>query len=134
MRFQELEGEFSHEHSCYAKRSHHSRCTPQACSFRDNLPELKQLGVDNCYGLSTQDSDYQKEVQDRLRLPYDLLSDHKLEFQTALKLPTFEWEGKKVIRRMCLAIEGGKVIRCWYPIFPPDANVHEVITWLKERK
>jgi len=106
-------------------------CTPQACSFRDNLPELKQLGVDNIYGLSTQDSDYQKEVQARLHLTYDLLSDCELKFQSALSLPTFEWEGKKVIKRMCLAIEGGKVIKYWYPIFPPDANVYEVITWLK---
>ena len=111
-----------------------TRCTPQACSFRDNLPTLKQLGVENCYGLSTQDSDYQKEAQERLHLPYDLLSDHKLELQAGLKLPTFEWEGKKVIKRMCLAIEGGKVLKYWYPIYPPDANVHEVISWLKESR
>lgn len=109
-------------------------CTPQACSFRDNLAELKQLGVNTCYGLSTQESDYQKEVQARLHLSYDLLSDHRLEFQSALKLPTFEWQGKTLIRRMCLAIEGGKVVKHWYPIFPPDANIHEIINWLKERE
>jgi peroxiredoxin len=95
---------------------------------------LKQLGVESCYGLSTQDSDYQEEVRNRLHLPYDLLSDNQLEFQSALKLPTFEWQGKKVIRRMCFAIEGGEIVHCWYPIFPPDANVQEVIAWLKERQ
>jgi peroxiredoxin len=88
-------------------------CTPQACSFRDSLPQLKSLGVSAIYGLSTQSSDYQKEAHDRLHLPYELLSDEKLEFQTALNLPTFAWEGKKVIRRMCLAIEGGKVVKWW---------------------
>jgi len=110
-------------------------CTPQACSFRDNLPQLQSLGVTQLYGLSTQDTEYQREVHDRLHLPYDLLSDEKLELQSALNLPTFEWEGKKVIRRLTLAIEeGGKIVKWWYPVFPPDSNVHQVIEWLKERQ
>jgi peroxiredoxin len=108
-------------------------CTPQACSFRDNLPQLKSLGVTQLYGLSTQDSQYQQEVHTRLHLPYDLLSDEKLEFQRALNLPTFEWEGHNLIRRLTLAIEDGKVVKWWYPIFPPDSNVSHVIEWLKER-
>jgi len=108
-------------------------CTPQACSFRDNYPKLKDLGVSQVFGLSTQDTAYQKEVHDRLHLPYDLLSDEQREFQEALKLPTFEWEGKKVIRRLTLAVEEGKVVEWWYPIFPPDANVFNVMEWLEER-
>ena len=89
---------------------------------------MKQL-----YGLSTQDTQYQQEVHARLRLAYDLLSDEKLQFQTALNLPTFEWEGQKVIRRLTLAIEDGKVVKWWYPIFPPDSNVFQVLEWLKGR-
>jgi peroxiredoxin len=108
-------------------------CTPQACSFRDNRPQLKSLGVNQLFGLSTQDTNYQQEVHTRLRLPYDLLSDGKLEFQKALNLPTFEWQGQKVIRRLTLAIEDGKVAKWWYPIFPPDSNVFHVLEWLKER-
>ena len=69
----------------------------------------------------------------RLGLPYDLLSDDKLEFQTALDLPTFEWQGKIVIRRLTLAIQDAKVVKWWYPIFPPDSNVFHVLEWLKER-
>lgn len=102
-------------------------CTPQACSFRDNLPALKAAGVENLFGLSTQDTAYQSEVRGRLHLPYDLLSDEKGEFREALGLPTFEWEGKKVIRRLTLAVEGGRIIKCWYPVFPPDANVDQVL-------
>lgn len=108
-------------------------CTPQACSFRDNLPQLKSLGVNQLFGLSTQDTNYQQEVHARLGLPYDLLSDEKLEFQKALDLPTFEWQGKKVIRRLTLAIQDAKVIKWWYPIFPPDSNVFHVLEWLTER-
>lgn len=109
-------------------------CTPQACSFRDNLPDLQKYGVTNLFGCSTQDTAYQREVHDRVHLPYDLLSDEKLEFLDGLKLPYFEYKGKKLIKRLSVAIEDGKVIKHWYPIFPPDSNVHEVLDWLKTRQ
>lgn len=108
-------------------------CTPQACSFRDNLPDLKKYGVTNLFGCSTQDTAYQQEVHDRIHLPYDLLSDEKLEFLQGLKLPYFEYKGKKLIKRLSVAIEDGKIVKHWYPIFPPDSNVHEVLDWLKAR-
>jgi len=108
-------------------------CTPQACSFCDNMPELKSLGVSQIFGISTQSPDYQAEVHARLHLPYDLLSDEKLEWQKALNLPTFEWEGKKVIRRLSMAISQGQILKWWYPVFPPDRGVDLVIEWLKTR-
>src|SRR5579864_2111025 len=37
-------------------------CTPQSCGFRDHFNELKALGVDHLFGLSTQDTDYQTEA------------------------------------------------------------------------
>ena len=109
-------------------------CTPQACSFRDNLPDLRKHGVKNLYGLSTQSSPYQQEVHDRVHLPYDLLSDAELKFAQALRLPLFEYKGAKLIKRVSVAIEGGKIVKWWYPIFPPDSNVHEVLDWLKSRE
>lgn len=108
-------------------------CTPQACSFRDNLPALKQHGVVNVFGLSTQDTEYQSEVRQRVHLPYDLLSDSNLLFQKALNLPTIEWQGNTLIKRLTLAIEDGKIIKYFYPVFPPDSNVHHVLDWLKSR-
>ena len=42
------------------------------------------------YGVSTQDTDYQAEAQERLHLPYPLLSDCELQLARALKLPTFK--------------------------------------------
>lgn len=108
-------------------------CTPQACSFRDNMPQLTSLGVKKIFGISTQSPDYQAEVHDRLHLPYDLLSDEKLELQQGLNLPTFDWEGKKLIRRLSFAVEDGKITKWWYPVFPPDKGVDDVIEWLKTR-
>ncbi len=74
------------------------------------------------------------EVKERLGLPYDLLSDEKLEFVRALGLPTFEWEGRELVRRVTLAVEGGRVLRVWYPVFPPDKSADTVLEWLKERR
>jgi len=106
-------------------------CTPQACSFRDTSTELLGLGVRHIFGLSTQDTAYQTEVKERLHLPYDLLSDEGLEWVHALKLPTFEWEGRKLVKRLVIALEEGKIIKTWYPVFPSDRSAHEVIEWLR---
>ena len=103
--------------------------------MRDRLDDLYKLGVTNVFGISTQDSTYQREVHSRLGLTYELLSDEKLEMVDRMKLPTFDWEGKKVARRVTLAVEkGGKVVRVWYPVFPPDQAVEEVREWLQMGK
>ncbi|KAI1111770.1 thioredoxin-like protein [Nemania sp. NC0429] len=106
-------------------------CTAEASSYRDNFASLKELGVNAIYGLSVQDTAYQKEVKDRLGLPYDILSDDKLEFIKAMKMPVFEWEGATLIKRCTLAIKDGKVVHVWYPVFPPDENPSHVAAWLK---
>lgn len=66
-----------------------------------------------------------------MHLPYELLSDEKLEFVEKLKLPTMEWEGRTLVKRLTLAIEGGKVVRVWYPVFPPGRSAGEVLEWLE---
>ena len=64
-------------------------CTPQSCGFRDHFAELKALGVGHVYGVSTQDTAYQREAAERLHLPFPILSDADLKLTHALKLPTF---------------------------------------------
>ncbi|KAF3019850.1 hypothetical protein E8E14_013404 [Neopestalotiopsis sp. 37M] len=108
-------------------------CTPQACSFRDNSAALREHGVKHLYGVSTQPTAYQQEFKNRSHLPYELLSDDRLEFATALALPLFQYQGMKLIKRITLAIENGKIVKKWYPVFPPDQNVFEVLNWLKQR-
>jgi peroxiredoxin len=106
-------------------------CTPQSCSFRDHFAELKQLGVAQLYGLSTQDSGYQREAVERLHLPFAVLSDEALKLARAINLPTFTVAGMILLKRMALVIEDGVVIKAFYPVFPPDKNAEEVIAWLK---
>ncbi len=106
-------------------------CTPQACAFRDHHAELEAAGVDRLYGLSTQDSDYQREAVERLQLPFALLSDAKLELANALRLPTFEVDGMTLLKRFTLVIDDGTVSHVFYPVFPPDAHAEEVVAWCK---
>jgi peroxiredoxin len=108
-------------------------CTPQSCAFRDHYAEMRALGVHEVFGLSTQDTEYQREAAERLHLPFALLSDQKLEFARALRLPTFEVAGLTLIKRLTLALHDGVIERVFYPVFPPDANAPDVIHWLVER-
>jgi peroxiredoxin len=94
-------------------------CTPEACSFRDEAARFGALGV-RVFGLSTQDTEYQREAVDRLHLPYPLLSDEALELTRALSLPTFEVDGMTLIRRLTLIVADGVIEDVVYPVFPPD--------------
>ncbi len=106
-------------------------CTPQSCGFRDHFAELKALGVPHLFGLSTQDTDYQREAAERLHLPFAILSDAKLAFARALGLPTFSVAGMTLLKRMALVIDDGIIDKVFYPVFPPDKNAAEVIAWLR---
>ena len=106
-------------------------CTPQSCSFRDHFAELKALGVSHLYGMSTQDSDYQREAVERLHLPFATLSDAGLRFTRALRLPTFAVDGMTLQKRMVLVIDDGVIVKVFYPVFPPDASAGVVAAWLR---
>jgi len=106
-------------------------CTPQSCGFRDHFAELKGLGVAHLFGLSTQDTGYQREVAERLHLPFAILSDAKLALTRALKLPTFTTSGMTLLKRMALVVDNGVIAKVFYPVFPPDKNAAEVIAWLR---
>jgi peroxiredoxin len=105
-------------------------CSPQSCAFRDHFTELKRLGVSQLYGLSTQDTAYQREAADRLHLAFPLLSDENLELTRALNLPTFETSGMTLLKRCTVIIYDGRITHVFYPIFPPDKNASDVIAWL----
>ncbi|MEA2512692.1 MAG: hypothetical protein QOJ59_2179 [Thermomicrobiales bacterium] len=105
-------------------------CTPQSCAFRDHHAELQALGA-RVFGLSAQDTDYQREAAARLHLPFDLLSDADLVFTRALSLPTFEVDGMTLTKRATLIVADGVIEHVFYPVFPPDQNAPEVMEWLQ---
>jgi peroxiredoxin len=109
-------------------------CTPQSCAFRDHFDELKRLGVAHLYGLSTQDTAYQREAATRLHLPFALLSDEKLALANALKLPIFSVAGMTLLKRMALIVDDSRITKVFYPVFPPDQNAANVVSWLQESR
>jgi peroxiredoxin len=106
-------------------------CTPQSCGFRDHFGALKSLGIAHLFGLSTQDSAYQREAVERLHLPFPILSDEDLTLATAIRLPTFEVAGTILLKRLALVVDDGMISKVFYPVFPPDQNAEEVVAWLE---
>lgn len=107
-------------------------CTLQSCSFRDHDAELRGLGVGRLFGLSTQETEYQREAVDRLHLPFAILSDAHLALARAIRLPTFQVAGMTLLRRMVLVIDDGMITKAFYPVFPPDKSADEVVAWLRD--
>ncbi len=108
-------------------------CTLQSCAFRDHHADLKALGVTHLFGLSTQSTEYQSEAADRMHLPFPLLSDGELNFTKTHQLPTFDVEGMTLLKRMALIVIDGKIVKTFYPVFPPDRNADDVLDWVKSQ-
>ena len=104
-------------------------CTPQSCGFRDHFAELAALGA-GVFGLSSQTSEYQREVRDRLHLPFELLSDSTLQLAADPGLPSFTVAGMHLFKRLTLIVDNGRISKLFYPVFPPDLNAAEVVRWL----
>ena len=109
-------------------------CTPQSCRFRDLHGEFRARGV-RVAAVSTQDTDYQREFVARNHIPFEILSDARLALTRALALPTFEFPvtgggPSTLIKRMAWYVEGGRIAKVWYPVFPPDTNAETVLAWL----
>lgn len=113
-------------------------CTPQSCGFRDLAAEFAAEGV-RLAAVSTQDTAYQREFVERNHIPFEILSDAALGLTRALALPTFEFAAPRggrstLIKRMAWHVEGGRIVKVWYPVFPPDRNAETVLAWLRERR
>jgi peroxiredoxin len=107
-------------------------CTPQSCAFRDAQKELARHGA-SLIGISTQTPQEQAEFAQREHIPYPLLSDHALVLARRMSLPTFEVGGLQLYKRLTFVAEQGRIVKVFYPVFPPDRNAGEVLAWLEGR-
>jgi peroxiredoxin len=105
-------------------------CTPETCGFRDAHGQFADLGA-RVIALSTQSTEYQRELAERLGLQFPVLSDEGLELTNALGLPTFETTGLTLLKRLTLVIDDGRVTHVFYPVFPPDTHAADVLSWLR---
>jgi peroxiredoxin len=108
-------------------------CTPQSCGYRDHGAELWELGA-RVVGLSAQPLEDQQEAAQRLGLHHPVAADPELRLAAALDLPLFEFDGQRLYRRLSLVAEQGRIVKVFYPVFPPDENAAEVVAWLRERR
>ena len=104
-------------------------CTPQSCAFRDLYPDL---GVPVA-GLSAQPLDDQVEFAERNRMPFPVIADPERRLGAALGLPTFEIAGLTLYKRITLVSENARIVKVFYPVFPPDGNADDVLRWLQSR-
>ena len=104
-------------------------CTPQSCAFRDLYPDL---GVPVA-GLSAQPLDDQVEFAERNRMPFPVIADPERRLGAALGLPTFEIAGLTLYKRITLVSEDARIVKVFYPVFPPDENAGDVLRWLRSR-
>jgi peroxiredoxin len=107
-------------------------CTPQSCAYRDALAEFERLGA-SLIGISAQAAAEQAEFAAREHIPYPLLSDDGFRLAATLGLPTFEAEGRTFYRRLTFVAEAGRIVKVFYPVFPPDRDAAEVLGWLHGR-
>jgi peroxiredoxin len=107
-------------------------CSPQGCAFRDHEIELLALGA-NVFGLATQDIPYLQNEVERLHLPFPLISDSNLQLNEKLNIPFLEMQidGISLYKRITLIIRKERIVKVFYPVFPPDKNAEDVIAWLK---
>ena len=107
-------------------------CSTEACDFRDQMQDLTDAGAERVYGLSSQDTDYQAEVAERLSLPFSMISDPGLSLADALDLPTFAAPGHdRLYARLTLILRNGTIEHVFYPIFPPNTHAQQVLEWLR---
>ena len=107
-------------------------CTPQSCGFRDHHAELEALGI-RVAGLSAQSADEQIEFAQRNQMPFPVISDEWLELARDPGLPTFDVAGLTLYKRLALIADRGRIVKVFYPVFPPDRNAEDVVAWLTER-
>ncbi|UYM06820.1 peroxiredoxin [Solicola gregarius] len=107
-------------------------CTPEACGFRDHHRELLGAGAARVYGMSSQPTAYQREVMERLHLPFAMLSDPEFALADGLRLPTFEAGGARLYKRLTMIVRDGTIEHVFYPVFPPDGHARQVLDWLVE--
>jgi peroxiredoxin len=107
-------------------------CTPQSCAFRDTYDDLSAFGV-RIAGLSAQTLDDQREFAARNRMPFPVIADPDRRLGEALRLPTFAIAGLTLYKRITLVAEDARIVKIFYPVFPPDANAGDVLRWLRAR-
>ena len=108
-------------------------CTRQACAFRNNYSEYKNLGV-QVIGISKDSVKSHSNFAAKQELPFILLSDPERKAIEAFGV----WQEKKMygkvsmgVVRSTFVIDENGVVEKVYPKAKPDTNAEEILAYLK---
>ncbi|MGK2923813.1 MAG: redoxin family protein [Methyloceanibacter sp.] len=104
--------------------------TPELEGFRDLAARFGEQKT-RLFGLSLQTTDYQRELVERLRLPFPILSDRDGAFAAALALPSFAAGGDTYLKRLTLVVREGVIERVFFPVANPARHPGEVFAGLR---
>jgi peroxiredoxin Q/BCP len=104
-------------------------CTTEACDFRDNLSDLKALGV-RILGISPDKIESHKRFRKKQSLNFPLLSDVDREVASSYgafgEKKSYGKTTMGIIRSTFLIDEKGKITKAWYKVTVKD-HVDEVL-------
>jgi peroxiredoxin len=106
-------------------------CTAESCAFRDRKKSFEALGV-TVMGVSAQTTEAQKGFAGRKEINFPLLSDHELKLADELHLPTFTAGDLRLYKRLTMVAESGRIVKVFYPVFPPDTHPADVLSWVEQ--
>jgi len=101
-------------------------CTRQACSFRDNMSQFKELNAE-ILGVSTDDVESHKEFKQKENLNFTLLADPEKEVTKKYGVQTT----LGMASRVTFVIDKNGIIRKVYPKVNPAENYKELLDFLK---
>jgi len=108
-------------------------CTAESCAFRDREASFQSLGA-SVMGLSAQSTEAQGQFAALKNITFPLLSDPDLKLSIDPGLPTFQAGDLHLYRRLTLVAESGRIVKVFYPVFPPDTHPAEVLSWLQSHR
>lgn len=101
-------------------------CTPQNISMSNHSNDLQRYDAISI-GISTQPINELTKVSSLRKFLQPLVSDSDLEFQEKLNIPTFQFENKMMYKRLTLIVQKSRIVKVFYPIFPPDKHIFEIL-------
>ena len=100
--------------------------TQELEGFGDLAAEFTAVGV-RVLAVSGQDVEHQRELVERLKLPFDVLSDAGGKLREAWDLPVFNAGNETFLRRVTLILEEGKIVHAFDPVHPPADHARQVL-------
>jgi peroxiredoxin Q/BCP len=103
-------------------------CTKEACSFRDKIEPIRELGAE-IVGVSLDSIDSHKKFADKYHLPFPLVSDKEKRIATAYGV--LKETGTSASRVTFIIDKTGKITKI-FPKVDVSKHTEEVVSALKE--